>query len=101
MKDPIEWFDENIKSHSVPSGVFETKDGETLSVIDLMKRFNDTERKNMEVRLIDKIMELRKNADDGKSRWLHPYEDAPTESQNEIEGYMWALNDVVGLLDEL
>ena len=30
----------------------------------------------------------------GKSHWVDKYEDATTDSQHEMEGYQWALNDI-------
>jgi hypothetical protein len=41
---------------------------------------------------------LSDNIKTGKSRWIHTYEDASNESQHEMEGYQWALNDVIGIL---
>lgn len=48
----------------------------------------------------NKIGILSDDSYHGKSRWIHSYEDAPDDSQNEIEGYQWALNDVNGLFHE-
>ena len=41
---------------------------------------------------------LSDNVETGESRWIHTYEDASNESQHEMEGYQWALNDVNGIL---
>lgn len=41
---------------------------------------------------------LSENIENGESRWIHTYEDASNESQHEMEGYQWALNDVNEIL---
>jgi hypothetical protein len=41
---------------------------------------------------------LSDNIESGNSRWVHTYEDASNESQHEMEGYQWALNDVNKIL---
>ena len=38
---------------------------------------------------------LRKKLEEGQSRWTQKYEDASYASQNEMEGYQWALNDIM------
>jgi len=43
----------------------------------------------------DEVKILSENVEDGKSHWLHKYEDASDESQHEMEGYQWALNDII------
>lgn len=40
------------------------------------------------------------NIENGKSHWVNNYEGASNESQHEMEGYQWALNDMLGFLDE-
>ena len=42
----------------------------------------------------DDISLLSGNIENGKPGWLRAYEDASNETQHEMEGYQWALNDV-------
>lgn len=51
-------------------------------------------------KLINKIQELSKDIENGNSRWLHLYDDAPFSSQCEMEGYQWALNDIMEILSK-
>lgn len=44
--------------------------------------------------IIEKLSILSNNIENGNSRWIHKYDDAPSESRHEMEGYQWALNDV-------
>lgn len=45
-----------------------------------------------------RLSSLRTKLEEGKSRWAHKYEDASDDSQHEMEGYHWALNDAIRLL---
>jgi len=47
------------------------------------------------IELPDIVKKLQKNLDEGNSRWIATYEDASCNSQNEMEGYQWALNDIM------
>lgn len=43
----------------------------------------------------DIVKKLRDDLERGESRWTQEYEDADRQSQAEMEGYQWALNDVI------
>jgi hypothetical protein len=47
------------------------------------------------------LEKLRNDADNGNSHWSQTFEDASDDSQSEMEGYQWAINDVFELINEL
>lgn len=44
--------------------------------------------------LKQKIEKLKDDCENGKSRWVDKIENAHPDAQHEMEGYMWALNDI-------
>lgn len=52
-------------------------------------------------KLIEKLNDLRDKVENGNSHWRLNREDADDQSKIEMDGYDWAISDVLELIEQL
>lgn len=103
-KEPVDrnselWksFEENI-SHILDDKKDQDDEEIRNFYFDVMCTIAEMHNEEQKKAIIKKIEKLYNKSQNGNSRWKDSYEEANHTSQSEMEGYMWAINDVMLLL---